>query len=126
MVILVICTSSLLFKVISLQLKLFIICSIFCLYRYIFQFVVTLLLLILWPTNGLRSLPYVNSFVSFMRSVAAELFSRTKEKDDEEDGEYEMVWDAEGSMHLVKKAVARTPSTSSDSRTTGRYVLFGR
>jgi hypothetical protein len=37
-----------------------------------------------------------------------------------------MVWDAEGSMHLVKKAVARTPSTSSDSRTTGRYVLFGR
>uniref|UniRef100_A0A0E0GNQ9 Calcineurin-like phosphoesterase domain-containing protein n=1 Tax=Oryza nivara TaxID=4536 RepID=A0A0E0GNQ9_ORYNI len=90
------------------------------------EFVVTLLLLILWPTNGLRSLPYVNSFVSFMRSVAAELFSRTKEKDDEEDGEYEMVWDAEGSMHLVKKAVARTPSTSSDSRTTGRGNVVAR
>uniref|UniRef100_A0A0E0KEQ6 Calcineurin-like phosphoesterase domain-containing protein n=1 Tax=Oryza punctata TaxID=4537 RepID=A0A0E0KEQ6_ORYPU len=90
------------------------------------EFVVTLLLLILWPTNGLRSLPYVNSFVSFMRSVAAELFSRTKEKDDEEDGEYEMVWDAEGSMHLVKKAVARIPSTSSDSRSTGRGNVVAR
>ncbi|KAF0921407.1 hypothetical protein E2562_006975 [Oryza meyeriana var. granulata] len=93
---------------------------------YIFQFVVTILLLLLWPTNGLRSLPYVNAFVSFMRSVAAELFSRTKEKDDEEDGEYEMVWDAEGSMHLVKKAVAKTPGTSSDSRTTGRGNVVAR
>jgi ethanolamine phosphate phosphodiesterase len=56
-----------------------------------------------------------------MRSVGAELFSRIKEKDDE----YEMVWDAEGSMHLVKKAVAKVPSASSDSRSIGRYVLLG-
>jgi len=67
----------------------------------------------------------MNTFVSFMRSVGAELFSRTKEKDDEEDGEYEMVFDAEGSMHLVKKAVAKVSSASSDSRTVGRYVLLG-
>uniref|UniRef100_A0A0D9VUX0 Calcineurin-like phosphoesterase domain-containing protein n=1 Tax=Leersia perrieri TaxID=77586 RepID=A0A0D9VUX0_9ORYZ len=90
------------------------------------EFVVTILLLVSWPTNGLRSLPYVNAFVSFMGSVAAELFSKTKEKDDEEDGEYEMVWDAEGSMHLVKKAVAKNPSTSSDSRTTGRGSVVAR
>jgi hypothetical protein len=95
------------------------------LYRYICQFVVTILLLVFWPTNGLSSLPYMNTFVSFMRSVGAELLSRTKEKDDEEDGEYDMIFDAEGSMHLVKKAVAKTPSASSDSRPTGRYALLG-
>jgi hypothetical protein len=66
----------------------------------------------------------MNKLVNFMRAVGAELFSRTKEKDDEEDGEYEMIWDAEGSMHLVKKAAARPPSTNSDSRTTGRYVCL--
>ena len=95
------------------------------LYRYICQFAVTFVLLVFWPTNGLSSVPYMNAFVSFMRSVGAELFSRTKEKDDEEDGEYEMVFDAEGSMHLVKKAVAKVSSASSDSRTVGRYVLLG-
>jgi hypothetical protein len=66
----------------------------------------------------------MNKFVSFMTSVGAELFSRTKEKDDEEDGEYEMVFDAEGSMHLVKKAVTRPPRTNSDSQTMGRYVCL--
>jgi ethanolamine phosphate phosphodiesterase len=71
------------------------------------------------------SLPYANTLINFMRSVGAELFSRTKEKDDEEDGEYEMVWDAEGNMHLVKKAVAKAPSDTSHSRSIGRYVLLG-
>jgi hypothetical protein len=91
---------------------------------YIFQFVIIVLLLVFWPTNGLISLPFMNKFVSFMRSVGAELFSRTKEKDDEEDGEYEMACDEEGSMHLVKKDVARPLSTNSDSRTTGRYACL--
>jgi len=93
---------------------------------YICQFAVTILLLVFWPTNGLSSVPYMNTFVSFMRSVGAELFSRTKEKDDEEDGEYEMVFDAEGSMHLVKKAVAKAPSACSDSRTVGRGSIVAR
>ncbi|TKV95713.1 hypothetical protein SEVIR_9G380000v4 [Setaria viridis] len=93
---------------------------------YICQFAVTILLLVFWPTNGISSVPCMNTFVSFMRSVGAELFSRTKEKDDEEDGEYEMVFDAEGSMHLVKKAVAKAPSASSDSRTVGRGSVVAR
>ncbi|PAN49282.1 hypothetical protein PAHAL_9G438700 [Panicum hallii] len=93
---------------------------------YICQFAMTILLLVFWPTNGLSSLPYMNTFVSFMRSVGAELVSRTKEKDDEEDGEYEMVFDAEGSMHLVKKAVAKAPSASSDPRTIGRGSVVAR
>lgn len=93
---------------------------------YICQFVVTILLLVFWPTNGLGSLPCMNTFMSFMRSVGAELLSRTKEKDDEDDGDYDMVFDAEGSMHLVKKAVAKTPSASSDSRPTGRGSVVAR
>lgn len=32
----------------------------------------------------------------------------TKEKNEDENCEYEMIWDAEGSMHLVKK-VLETP-----------------
>ncbi|KAL6878446.1 hypothetical protein ACP4OV_012616 [Aristida adscensionis] len=93
---------------------------------YICQFVVTILLLVFWPTNGLSSLPYADTLVSFMRSVGAELFSRTKEKDDEEDGEYDMVFDAEGNMQYVKKAVAKAPSVSSDSRTMGRGSVVAR
>lgn len=30
--------------------------------------------------------------------------SQTKEKDEDLDCEYDMIWDAEGSMHLVKRA----------------------
>ncbi|KAG0550814.1 hypothetical protein BDA96_01G370000 [Sorghum bicolor] len=93
---------------------------------YICQFVVTILLLVFWPTNGLSSLPCMNTLVSFMRSVGAELLSRTKEKDDEEDGEYDMIFDAEGSMHLVKKAAVKSPSASSDSRPTGRGSVVAR
>ncbi|CAL4923043.1 unnamed protein product [Urochloa decumbens] len=93
---------------------------------YICQFALTILLLVFWPTNGLGSLPCMNTFIGFMRSVGAELFSRTKEKNDEDDGEYEMVFDAEGSMHLVKKAVAKAPSASSDSRAIGRGSVVAR
>uniref|UniRef100_M8CE04 Calcineurin-like phosphoesterase domain-containing protein n=1 Tax=Aegilops tauschii TaxID=37682 RepID=M8CE04_AEGTA len=92
----------------------------------VMEFVLTVLLLMFWPTNGLSSLPYVNAFVSFMSSAGADLFPRSKEKDDTEDGEYEMVWDAEGSMHLVKKAVARPPITNADSKTTGRGNVVAR
>ncbi|CAL4939802.1 unnamed protein product [Urochloa decumbens] len=93
---------------------------------YICQFALTILLLVFWPTNGLGSLPCLNTFIGFKRSVGAELFSRTKEKNDEDDGEYEMVFDAEGSMHLVKKAVAKAPSASSDSRAIGRGSVVAR
>ncbi|KAL6650083.1 hypothetical protein ACP70R_014307 [Stipagrostis hirtigluma subsp. patula] len=95
-------------------------------HEYICQFVVTILMLVFWPTNGLSSLPYVSALVSFMRSVGAELFSRTKEKDDEEDGEYDMIFDAEGNMQYIKKAVVKVPSVSSDYRTMGRGSVVAR
>lgn len=35
--------------------------------------------------------------------MLSSLLSTTKEKNEDLDCEYEVVWDAEGSMHLVKK-----------------------
>lgn len=37
--------------------------------------------------------------------LISSITSRTKEKDEDLNCEYEMMWDAEGSMHLVKKAL---------------------
>jgi hypothetical protein len=42
------------------------------------------------------------------------LSSVTKEKNEDENCEYEMVWDAEGSMHLVKKALQTPVKRQSD------------
>jgi hypothetical protein len=39
----------------------------------------------------------------------------TKEKNEDENCEYEMMWDAEGTMHLVKKAL-NSPITNLSER----------
>lgn len=40
-------------------------------------------------------------------------YTTSKEKNEDENIEYEMVWDAEGSMHLVKKAIPIFPDVMS-------------
>jgi len=45
-----------------------------------------------------------------IRSIGRNLLVLSKEKDDEENCEYEMIFDAEGSMHLVKKATTQPNS----------------
>lgn len=47
--------------------------------------------------------------------MLSSLLSTTKEKNEDLDCEYEMVWDAEGSMHLVKKASNATLSIARSS-----------
>ncbi|KAL5652596.1 hypothetical protein ACJX0J_038054, partial [Zea mays] len=85
-------------------------------FLYICQFVVTILLLVFWPTNGLSSLPYMNTFMSFMRS----------EKDDKEGGDFDLVFDVEGSMHFIKKAVAKPQVGHVVARATaGKHQLEG-
>ncbi|KAH0452368.1 hypothetical protein IEQ34_019667 [Dendrobium chrysotoxum] len=83
--------------------------------RYLCQFVVTLLLLFIWPTNGFAILGQFMSFVSSVRRKWANM----KEKVDEEDCEYDMIWDSEGSMHLIKKNKT-VPAAYSNVRVTGR------
>lgn len=49
----------------------------------------------------------------------------SKEKIEDEECEYEMIWDAEGSMHLVKKPmnVPLKSITSSGRGSAERYVI---
>uniref|UniRef100_A0A7C9A694 Calcineurin-like phosphoesterase domain-containing protein n=1 Tax=Opuntia streptacantha TaxID=393608 RepID=A0A7C9A694_OPUST len=77
---------------------------------YIILFVVTILALALWPTHGLDIGHRFNHFITNIKNLVRE--SVTKEKTEDEDCEYEMMWDAEGGMHLVKKP-QKVPSTSS-------------
>ncbi|XP_052176868.1 uncharacterized protein C630.12 [Diospyros lotus] len=80
---------------------------------YLSLFVLTLLLLLLWPTNGSR---YFDGIIGHIRSLITGLFSRVtmKEKNEDEDCEYEMIWDAEGTMHLVKRALKAPTKPSSE------------
>ena len=48
----------------------------------------------------------------------------SKEKDEDENCEYEMIWDAEGAMHLVKKARNAPVASSSDTGLTARCVFM--
>ncbi|KAL0908847.1 hypothetical protein M5K25_023358 [Dendrobium thyrsiflorum] len=82
---------------------------------YLCQFFVTLLLLFIWPTNGFAIFDQFMSFVSSVRRKWANM----KEKVDEEDCEYDMIWDSEGSMHLIKKNKT-VPAPFSNVGVTGR------
>lgn len=83
---------------------------------YFCQFACTLLLFFVWPANGFASFGQFARFVSSVRSKWATM----KEKTDEEDCEYDTVWDSEGSMHLIKKNKPIRPVASSDAGVTGR------
>lgn len=80
-------------------------------FRYIFLFVVTLVVIIVWPTNGLNIHLHIGEYMSNIFGIFK---SNTKEKDEDENCEYEMVWDAEGSMHLIKKPLKTVPSHSTE------------
>jgi len=71
--------------------------------RYLSLFALTLLTLLLWPTSGVDFGHHLSDLMASIRLYSS-MFKGTKEKTEDEDCEYEMMWDAEGSMHLVKKA----------------------
>ncbi|KAL5579428.1 hypothetical protein UlMin_011870 [Ulmus minor] len=86
--------------------------QIFIYIWYLVLFVFTLLALLLWPTSGVS---FWNQ-LGHVKQLITSSFSRMKEKNEDLDCEYEMIWDAEGSMHLVKKA-SNTPMTRSSETT---------
>lgn len=59
-----------------------------------------------------------------MRQLISSALSATKEKNEDLDCEYEMIWDAEGSMHLVKKASEAPKVTRSGDTNPERFLLF--
>ncbi|XP_077240834.1 calcineurin-like metallo-phosphoesterase superfamily protein [Tasmannia lanceolata] len=91
---------------------------------YLSLFGVTLLLLLFWPTNGLGCRHHYDRFMEFIeRAIRSNINAAgSKEKVEDDNCDYEMIWDAEGSMHLVKKAVKKVPLTSSS----GDLGLTGR
>ncbi|XP_026454229.1 uncharacterized protein C630.12-like isoform X1 [Papaver somniferum] len=97
---------------------------------YASLFILTVLALLLWPTHGLSvGGRYIGWLGSMWKAfISSDLFRGAgKEKDEEDENcEYEMVWDAEGSMHLVKKVLIKSnavSSTDSESMARGNAVL---
>ncbi|XP_010462279.1 PREDICTED: uncharacterized protein C630.12 [Camelina sativa] len=82
-------------------------CQLYIYMWYLSLFAMSLLALLLWPNHGIS---FLNNAADCISNVMKSSFlsSVTKEKNEDENCEYEMVWDAEGSMHLVKK-VLQTP-----------------
>ncbi|KVH92890.1 uncharacterized protein C630.12 [Cynara cardunculus var. scolymus] len=86
---------------------------------YLFLFVLTLLVVLLWP-NGLVIHRHVGDFMSHMLGIFK---SSTKEKDEDGNCDYEMVWDAEGSMHLIKKASKIAPTRANERVERGNATM---
>lgn len=76
----------------------------------------TLLLALLWPTFGLGFSRQVSDIMGYITSTISSNILRggMKEKNEDDNCEYEMMWDAEGSMHLIKKAL-KAPSTAASA-----------
>lgn len=92
--------------------------------RYLLLFVMTLLIAVLWPTNGVLFPHYLGGFLSNVRSLISSSFSGDgkKLKSEDEIHEYEEIWDAEGSMHLIKKTFKMSSTCSSESASVERYA----
>ncbi|XP_004510595.1 uncharacterized protein C630.12 isoform X1 [Cicer arietinum] len=87
---------------------------------YIVLFVFTLLALLFWPTSSTSFWHQFWNLVGHFKQLIASMLSRneTKEKDEDANYEYEMMWDAEGSMHLVKKPL-KASAVNSNKRSLG-------
>ncbi|PNX80078.1 calcineurin-like metallo-phosphoesterase superfamily protein, partial [Trifolium pratense] len=88
--------------------------------RYIVLFVLTLLALLLWPTSSTSFWHQCWNLAAHFKQLITSMVSRseTKEKDEDANYEYEMMWDAEGSMHLIKKPL-KTSTVNSNERSLG-------
>lgn len=72
--------------------------------RYGVLLIITILAIVLWPARGLL-LNSTQKFIAMLMNIRSS--SGLKAKD--EDAEWEMVWDAEGGMHLINKG-PKTPA----------------
>ncbi|KAI4386899.1 hypothetical protein MLD38_004777 [Melastoma candidum] len=78
---------------------------------YIGLFVITVLASFFWPTSSESLWVSCGENVSHFGQILRSALQATKEKNDD-DYEYEEIWDSEGIMHLIKK---KSPSHSSQS-----------
>ncbi|KAM1717117.1 hypothetical protein ACFX11_025000 [Malus domestica] len=79
---------------------------------YLSLFVFSLVSLLLWPYSGVSVWHHCSDLMGIVKQVISSIRSRTKEKIEYLNCVYEMIWDAEGSMHLVKKAIGTSIARS--------------
>lgn len=87
---------------------------------YIVLFILTLLAALFWPTSSTSFWHQCCGVVGCCKQLIASIFSRSETKDKDEDAnyDYEMMWDAEGTMHLVKKPL-NVSTVKSNDRSSG-------
>ncbi|MED6177484.1 hypothetical protein PIB30_098533 [Stylosanthes scabra] len=89
---------------------------------YAVLFLLTILALLLWPTNSTNLWHQCRSIASNCKEILSGILSRseTKEKDEDANYEYEMIWDVGGTMHLIKKPRS-TPTVNSSEQTAAEW-----
>lgn len=89
---------------------------------YAILFVISMVILLTWPSQGIdweglyRKLSLCSSKMLPGGGV--------KEKQEDADYDYEMVWDAEGSMHLIRKESTQSASRSGENQTVARTTAL--
>lgn len=63
----------------------------------------TVVVILLWPANEVYITRKLCSLVVVITDVFKSFCNVAKEKNEDENVEYEEIWDAEGAMHLIKK-----------------------
>ncbi|XP_065868107.1 uncharacterized protein C630.12 [Euphorbia lathyris] len=79
---------------------------------YLSLYILTIVTLHLWPISGIDFEHHLSGLRDCVRLYGSMFRGGTKEKDEDENCDYEMMWDAEGTMHLVKKPQAPTSRPS--------------
>lgn len=75
----------------------------------------TLVIILLWPANEVLISRKLGDLMRSIKSLYSSFRNSVKEKNEDENCEYEEIWDAEGSMHLIKKS-KKVFSTVSNER----------
>lgn len=80
----------------------------------------TLVIVLLWPANEVVITRKLGDLMVSVRNVFRSFSNVVKVKNDDENCEYEEIWDAEGTMHLIKKTKKISPTFLNEDTTLGR------
>ncbi|GLJ11160.1 hypothetical protein SUGI_0144910 [Cryptomeria japonica] len=95
---------------------------------YASLFIITVFLLLSWPTSGV-DLSYCFRKLTELAATAIRTTSKggVKVKDEDANYEYDMVWDAEGVMHLIRKGYSKLSNANhGEVRSSARGTVVAR
>ncbi|EPS70674.1 hypothetical protein M569_04089, partial [Genlisea aurea] len=89
---------------------------------YLALFAMTVVIVLVWPSNEVKISRTCGAAMSFISNIFKSFNGavKLKNEEDEDDCELEEIWDAEGSMHLIKKTRKKV---STPPRTVNNYSL---